>query len=260
MKITKQLLPGLLCSFFLCLNGCSTTKDAAEAYPGESPHQIFEKGEKALKKHSYQQAIKRFEALDVQYPFGHDTETAQLHIIYAYYMSSEYALAEASADRFIHSHPTNPHVDYAYYMRGLSNFYQNLGIFERFFSVDLATRDLTQIKKTFYSLSELEQRFPDSPYAPAAHQYRVYLRNLMASHELEVAQYYYRHHAFVAAANRANSVVRDFQGAPVVPDALVIMVKSYQALQLKEDAQEAYAVLAYNYPNSVYLKTLSLPN
>ena len=43
----------------------------------------------------------------------------------------DYALAVAAADRFIRLHPDNAHVDYAYYMRGLSNYYQNLGLFER---------------------------------------------------------------------------------------------------------------------------------
>ena len=79
---------------------------------------------------------------------GPDTENAQLYIIYAYYMKEDYALASAAAERFIRIHPANPHVDYAYYMRGLSDYYQNMGILERLFSVDLSTRDLTQIKKS----------------------------------------------------------------------------------------------------------------
>lgn len=252
MKIINRIC--IFFTLFVFLSACGTTKDPAEAYKGESPQQIFAKGEQALRKHNYQEAIRRFEALDVQYPFGHETEIAQLHIIYAYYKTNDYASAEAAADRFIHAHPTSPHVDYAYYMRGLSNFYQNLGFFERVFSVDLATRDLTQIKRTFWGFEELTKRFPNSQYTPAAHQYMVYLRNLLADHELDVAQYYYSRRAYVAAANRANGVVRGYQGTPAVPDALVIMVKSYRALQMTQNANDAYRVLAYNYPNSVYLK------
>jgi outer membrane protein assembly factor BamD len=253
MKMTKFLIiPCLLIALFL--TACSTTTDPADAYKGETAEQIFQKGEEALRDKNYQEAIKRFEALDVQYPFGHDTEIAQLQIIYAYYMTSDYASAESAADRFIHAHPTSSHVDYAYYMRGLSNYYQNLGVFERLFVVDLATRDLSQIKRSYEDFANVVKLYPHSYYAPAARQYMVYLRNILADHELEVAQYYYGREAYVASANRATLLVRHYEGAPSVPDALVIMVKSYRKLHLTENANDALAVLRYNYPNSKYLQ------
>lgn len=233
--------------------GCASNSDPSEVYKNESADQIFQKGEKSLRSHSYKDAISRFEALDVQYPYGHDTEIAQLQLIYAYYMTEDHAMAEAAADRFIHAHPTNPHVDYAYYMRGLSNYFQNMGVFERFLAVDLATRDLSQIKKSYTDFSELVERFPDSRYAPAAHQYTIYLRNMLANHEWQVAQFYYKRNAYLAAANRANLVVRHYQGAPAVPQALVLMAKSYRALQLKQNEEDVINVLQYNYPDSTYL-------
>lgn len=250
--VTKSLLAIAGGLSITLLAACSGTVDPAEAYKGETAEQIFQHGEKALRDKSYSEAVKRFEALDVQYPYERNTETAQLHIIYAYYMSSDYASAEAAADRFIHTHPTNPHVDYAYYMRGLSNYYQNLGVFERLFSVDLATRDLGQIKKSYSDFSEIVHMYPKSYYAPAAHQYMVYLRNIMADHELEVAQYYFDHEAYVAAADRANLVVQQYQGAPAVPKALVIMAKSYRALGLTQNENETVSVLQYNYPGLKY--------
>lgn len=254
MRLTKYFWLSLFIAVFAFLVGCASTSDPADAYKGESAEQIFQKGEEAMRDGSYREAIKRFEALDVQYPLGRNTEIAQLQIIYAYYMTDDYAMAEAAADRFIHSHPANPHVDYAYYMRGLSNYFQNMGVFERFFAVDLAKRDLNQIKKSYDDFSELVERFPESRYAPAAYQYMIYLRNVIANHELQVAQYYYSKEAYVAAANRAGNVVRHYQGAPAVPDALVIMAKSYRYLQLKENEREAMSVLQYNYPNSNYVK------
>lgn len=245
------LLPAI--ASLVLLTSCASTVDPSEAFPGESPESIFRKGESELRSKNYQEAIKRFEALDVQYPFGHDTEIAQLHIIYAYYMTSDYASAEAAADRFIHAHPINRNVDYAYYMRGLSNYYQNLGVFERFFAVDLATRDLTQIKKSYSDFAELVSRFPQSKYAPSAQQYMIYLRNTLANHELNVARYYYDRKAYVAAANRATLVVRHYQGAPAVPEALVVMAKSYRQLHLQPNVNETMEVLKVNYPGSSYL-------
>ncbi len=254
ISMNRLILIVVLALVMATLNACSTTFDAAEAYKGESAHEIYQHGVDQLRDNDFQNAIKRFEALDVQYPFGSETETSQIYLIYAYYKTSDFVSAEASAGRFIHVHPTNPHVDYVYFIKGLSNYYQNLGVFEKIFTVDLATRDLAQMQKAFNDFSELTRLYPNSCYAPAAHQYMIYLRNLMAKHELEVAQYYYCRCAFVAAANRANLVVRDFEGAPSVPDALVVMVKSYRQLQLTQNMNEAFSVLQANYPNSCYVQ------
>jgi outer membrane protein assembly factor BamD len=203
-----------------------------------------------LQAKSYGDAAKRFEALDVQYPYGEYTETAQLYLIYAYYMKEEYILASAAADRFIRIHPDSPHVDYAYYMRGVSNYYQNMGIMERLFLVDIATRDLSQIQKSYRDFSELTTRFPNSRYTPSAHQYMVFLRNVIASHELHIAEYYYNRRAYVASANRASGVVANFEGSPSVPAALALMAKSYRKLGLVKLEQDTVRVIHYNYPNA----------
>lgn len=252
MKFVKYLY--ILIFATLLLSACSTTTDPAETYKGESPDHIFKKGEEALRDNDYSESAKRFEALSVQYPLEPNTQIAELHIIYSYYMTQDYASAESAAERYIYAHPTSPHVDYAYYMLGLSNYYHHLGIFERIFTIDLATRDLTQIKKSFAAFATIVKSYPNSYYAPAAHQYMIYLRGVLADHELQVAQYYYDRQAYVAAADRANVVVQNYQGATAVPKALVVMVKSYRALNLTQLANDSYKVLQYNYPHSTYLE------
>ncbi|OGT45211.1 MAG: hypothetical protein A3E83_08040 [Gammaproteobacteria bacterium RIFCSPHIGHO2_12_FULL_41_20] len=256
----KTFVAFIIACFIFCLAllaSCSTTKGASEAYQGESEHEIFQKGEEALRGKDYSEAIKRFEALEVQYPFGADTEIAQLYIIYAYYKKEEYPLAVAAADRFIRLHPVSKNVDYAYYMRGMADYYENIGMLERVFSVNLANRDLTHLEKAFADFSEFTQRFPNSRYTPAAHQHMIYLRNILADHELIVAEYYYARKAYIAAANRASEVVRHFEGAPAVPKALVIMVKSYRHLHLAQAEKEAMTVLQYNFPNSQYVSAVA---
>jgi outer membrane protein assembly factor BamD len=242
----------LMALLFSLLVACSGATDPSEAYKGETGQQIFQGGEDALRDNSYGEAIKRFEALDVQYPFGRNTEIAQLHIIYAYYKNSDFLSAETAADRFIHAYPSSQYVPYALYLRGLSTYYQNMGVFEKIFSVDFATRDLTQVKKAFNDFSQIESRYPNSAYAAAAHQYLIYLRNVLANHQVEVAQFYYNRQAYIAAANRASLTVEHYQGSPAVPDALVIMAKSYHQLHQTDLENDTIRIINLNYPGSVY--------
>ncbi len=241
LTISAILFPAIL------MSGCSTATGPAEAYPDETPQQIFANGKESLQDKNFSEAVKRFEALDVQYPYGQLTETAQLYLIYAYYMKEEYALSVVTADRFIRLHPTNPHLDYAYYLRGIANYHQNLGFIERIFTINLATRDLTQIQKSYRDFNELLIRFPRSPYAASAHQYMVYLRNVLANHDLQVAQFYYQRKAYVAAVNRASEVILHYQGAPAVKEALILQVKAYHQLKLNKLESDAMKVLQYNY-------------
>lgn len=245
----KKKILALACSLITIsslLTACTSAVEPSEAYRNETPRQIYLKGKEALQDSSYTEAIKRFEALDVQYPFGNETESAQLYLIYAYYMKDEYAMSVAAADRFIRLHPTNPDVDYAYYMRGLADYYQNMGVMERLFNIDLATRDLTQMQKSYRDFDELTVRFPNSRYAPAAHQYMLYLRNMMANHEYQVAEYYYNRMAYMAAANRASDVVLHYQGVPVVRKALKLMAQSYHQLGMTKMEQDVLLVMQYN--------------
>ncbi|TAK77504.1 MAG: outer membrane protein assembly factor BamD [Gammaproteobacteria bacterium] len=250
-RFMKKGLLSLVVTAFLSafLAACASSTDPAEAYKNETPQEIYQKGKAALEDKSFGEATKRFEALDVQYPFGTETENAQLYLIYAYYMKEDYALSAAAADRFIRLHPTNPNVDYAYFMRGLANYYQDLGFMERYFPVDLAKRDLTQVQKSYNDFNEVVTLFPHSKYAPEAYQYLIYLRNLMANHELQVAEYYYSRKAYIASANRASELVAHYEGAPAVVDGLVLMAKSYHQLGMTKLEQDTLTVLRYNYPN-----------
>lgn len=242
----KFFLISMMIIISMLLSSCATTSDASDAYPNESAKQIFQAGKKSLQDNSYAEAVKRFEALDIQYPFGKDTELAQLYLIYAYYMKEDYALSVAAADRFIRMHPVNPHVDYAYYMRGIANYYQNQGLLDRVFGIDLATRDLTQIQKSFADFKEVAVRYPSSRYASSAYQYMIFLRNVLADHKLHIAEYYFKRRAYVASANRASDIVLHYQGAPSVKPALELMAKSYHRLKLAKKEQDTLLLLHYN--------------
>ncbi|MFM7507729.1 MAG: outer membrane protein assembly factor BamD, partial [Rubrivivax sp.] len=68
------------------------------------------------------------------------------------------------------------------------------------------------------------------------------------------ARYYFRRGAYLAAANRAQSAINEFQQAPAAEEALYIMVQSYEKLQLPELRDAAERVLKKNFPDSAFLR------
>lgn len=244
--MAQKIIRFFLVSCILALSACASTFDPADAYKDMSAKEIFEEGQKNLTNNYYTDALQYFETYDARYPFGEDIEQVQLSVIYAYYAKNDTASSLAAADRFIHLHPAGEHVDYAYYMRGLSNYMSNIGTLDKYLPIDLSTRDLTGAKKSFLDFSDLVHRFPKSKYVPDAQQHMIFLRNILARHEYNVALFYYKHEAYLASANRANDVIQHYQGAPIVPTAMVLMIKSYHQLGLEELASDATKILELN--------------
>ena len=194
--------------------------------------------------------MRRYEALDALYPFSQYSEQALLDSIYAYYQTGDYALTAATAKRFIHAYPADPHLDYACYMKGLAEMLEDRSWAQRYLPIDVSTRDPGMARQAYSTFFTLVQQFPNSAYAPYARQRMIYLRNMFAASELHVAQYYFVRHAWVASANRASDIVEYYANTPSLKPALIIMVKSYRALGQEEEANKALKVLELNFPHT----------
>jgi outer membrane protein assembly factor BamD len=90
------------------------------------------------------------------------------------------------------------------------------------------------------------QRFPDSKYAEDARQRMLFLRNNLARNEVNVARYYMKRGAYVAAASRANYVIERFQRTSAVEDALEVLIEAYGRLGKEKLAADAQQVLEVN--------------
>ncbi len=238
----------LILLFGLTLLGCSSNEELPDIAEDAGEQQIYDEAERYLRGDNYDLAVKSLELLESRYPFGKYAEQAQLELIYAHYNAYEHEAAVEAADRFIRLHPQHPNVDYAYYMKGLAAYSGNEDIFARFLPTDPTKRDTSHAKEAFAEFSQLLARFPDSPYAADAKARMVYLRNLLARHELDVANYYLRRGAYLAAVNRGRFVVENFERTPAVADGLAIMAQGYIMLGMDELAQQSIQVLAANYP------------
>ena len=243
MKYVLTLIIGLA----LC--GCSSNDELPEIGADAGEQQIYDDAQGYLRSENYDLAVRSFQQLEARYPFGKYAEQAQLELIYAHYNAYEHEAAVEAADRFIRLHPGNPNVDYAYYMKGLAAYTANEDIFARFLPTDNTKRDTSQAREAFAEFAQLLARFPGSPYAADAEARMIALRNLLARHEINIANYYLRRGAYLAAANRGRYVVENFQRTPAVADGLAVMAQGYILLNMDELAEESIAVLAKNFPD-----------
>ena len=236
-------------SLLTVIGGCGIfSGESKDRTAGWSAQKLYSEAEDEMSAGGYANAIKLFETLQSRYPFGRYAQQAQMETAYAQYKDGEKDLALAASDRFIKQYPNSPNADYVYYLKGLINFNDNLGLLGSITQQDLTERDPKALRDAFDAFRELVVRFPESKYTPDAVVRLKYLVNAMAAHEVHVARYYMRRGAYVAAANRAQTVVQQYQQAPAVQDALQIMVAAYDKLELPQLRDDARRVLDTNFP------------
>ncbi len=231
------------------ISGCSFFDDKeVVAEENWSVERIYSEAKAALNTSDYQTAIQYYTQLEARFPFGSYAQQALLESAYAYYKLDETETALATLDRFMRVYPLNPSMDYALYLRGLTNFTKDIGLFEKYIPRDESQRDPEAARQALNDFTALVARFPKSQYSEDAAQRIVYLRNRLAQHEVNVAQYYMRRGAYLAAANRGKYVIENYSRTPAMPDALLIMAKAYKVLELNVLSEDALRVLQTNYP------------
>ena len=237
----------------LCLSGCGLLPEQIDETKGWSANKLYTEAKSDLSDGNYEKAIKLYEKLESRYPYGRFAQQAQLEIAYAYYKDRDIASAIAAAERFIKLHPNHPSVDYAYYLRGLASFNDDLGLLGSYTGQDMTERDPKTTREAFDAFKDLVTRFPDSKYTPDSVQRMNYLVNTLASHEVHVARYYMKRSAFVAAANRAQFALKNYPQAPANEEGLLILVQAYDKLGMTDLRNDAERVLKTNFPKSKYL-------
>ncbi len=224
--------------------GCASTGE--DEMDKMSANELYDNAKQALNSGDYETAINTFERLEARFPFGKYAQQAQLEIAYAYYKFDEPDSSITTADRFIQNNPGNPHLDYAYYLKGLTNYTRGANLMDRLVPRDPSERDTRALRDSFNDFTLLVKKFPDSHYTPDAKKRLVYLHNMLAKYEVNVAYYYMKRGAYVAAANRAKYVIENYQRTPAAKKALEVLVQAYTKMGMDDLANDTQRVLDMN--------------
>jgi outer membrane protein assembly factor BamD len=233
------------------LAACSSTPKYNEK---DSAEKLYADAREDMSSGSYENAIKTLEKVEGRAAGTLLAQQAQLDLAYAYWKTGERAQAQSTLDRFIKLHPSSPALDYAMYLKGLVHFNERLGILSSISRQDISERDQQASRDAYQAFKALVDQFPNSKYSADARLRMDYIVNALAQYELHVARYYYRRGAFVAAANRAQQTLREYQHTPSVEEALYILAQSYDRLGLTQLRDDADRVLKQNFPDSTFTK------
>ncbi len=245
----------ILITALMLLGGCAGSEGTKDDTDIWSEAKLYSEATDKLNDADFAKCGKYFEKLEARFPFGPYSQQAQINAAYCYWKAQEQAQALVAIDRFIKLHQGSPSLDYAYYLKGLITFNDDLGWLGKFTGQDLSERDPKAAKEAFESFKVVVERFPNSKYEPDALDRMRYIVNSLAEADVIVARFYYQRGAYLAAANRAQLVIRDYDRAPAVEEALYILTKSYEKLGMVQLSNDSARVFKLNFPDSQMMTT-----
>jgi outer membrane protein assembly factor BamD len=241
----------IFATIFILLSNCSENQVGIDNSPSEdkAAEEIFNSGEKEILRKRYGDAAEKFTEVERLYPYSDWAKRALIMQVYSFHKDQSYENVVSAANRFIEFHPNDKDVPYAYYLIGLSYYDQVLAI----------GRDQELAKEALRVFSLITKEYPESKYASSSQIRFNFLRDHLASKEMEVGRYYLKRSHYAPAINRFRGVIEEFSTTSQVPEALHRLVEAYLSLGLVNEAQTAGAILGYNYRSTEwYNRTFAL--
>jgi outer membrane protein assembly factor BamD len=252
-RINRTSLIGFVC-LFLLLSGCAS-KVEDKTY-GMTEQQISQLAQKELQDENFKESLDLFEKLQARYPLGSYAVQAQLQIAYINYRQGDLSLAISSLDRFQKMYPKSSRTDYALYLRGLVYLSENSDVFYNLVQQDVSERDSIGQQKAFDAWKHLVEAYPNSPYTKeVAPKLKEILFDLIKN-EVNIASYYAKRGAWVAAINRAKFAIETYPMTQEHEKALEILMDGYKQLGFTDLYQSTKNILVMNFPNNRKAKEL----
>lgn len=224
----------------LLIAGCAGGSNDELPYSEQPVDFLYNNALNDLNNRRYFQAARGFDEVERQHPYSIWARRAILMSAFSNYQANQYDEAILAADRFITLYPGNEDVAYAHYLKAVSYYEQITDVGRDQKNTELATD----------ALGTVIERFPETDYARDAKLKLDLTRDHLAGKEMEIGRYYLRRGQYVAAINRFQIVVANYQTTTHTPEALHRLTEAYLAMGITDEAQSTAAVLGYNYPGS----------
>jgi outer membrane protein assembly factor BamD len=239
MYASGVLLLGLLAA------GCSSVSLPSMPWSKSAPvadptaEALFEEGTRYFKDKRYVRAIDAFTKVKTEHPFSPLLTEAELKIADAFYLNEQYVEAVNAFKEFQALHPSSEHIPFVVLRLGQSHFNQ-------FTNVNREQKN-TEIAKGYFEA--VLANHPKSPYAAEAREKLAKCNGILAEHDFNIAQFYFKQEKYPAARDRFEEIVRKYRGTPVASRSLYFLGESYRHEKNNIKASLAYEALLEHYPN-----------
>jgi len=190
-------------------------------------------------------AAKKFNEAELLFPQSEWASKSALMAAYSYYAYNYYGDAIYELEQFIKKYPKDERISYANFLLAMC-YYQSI--------VD-EKKDLEPLLKAREKFIYVLENYPNTDFAMDAKFKLDLIREILASKEMYIGNYYIEKEKWIAAINRFKTVINDYDTTIYVEEALHRLVELHYKIGLENEAKKYANLLGYNYLSGDWYKS-----
>ena len=204
----------------------------------------YKEGYKALDDGDPYFAAKKFLEAELLFPQSDWAPRSALMASYSYYMQNYYAEAIANLERYLKTYPTDKNLSYAHYLIAMC-YYE---------TIEDEKRDSAPLIKAKIKFNYVVKNYPNTDFTLDAKFKLGLIEDVIASKEMYLGRHYIKKGKWIAAINRFQTVIKEYDQTVFVEEALHRLVEINYKLGLLEESEKYANILGYNYLSSDWYK------
>jgi outer membrane protein assembly factor BamD len=229
--------------------GCGGAQSASLTY-SESARRDFENAQSAFEDNDCLTATPLFQHVRREYPYSRYAALSELRIADCELQQQHYTEAIRAYRAFIRQRPTHSDVDTANFSIARAYFQQMPQ--DLFLSPPPEQRDQAQTRSALRVVRRFILDYPESEHIEEARRIERQVLALLARHELYVANYYLVRDRPQATIARIQTLLEQYEGSGVEPEALILMGRTYLHMRQEREARLAFGEIVDRFPESGY--------
>lgn len=232
-----------------CAPACATTgATAAQGSAADEAERKYQRAMELFRDESWPEATEEFRALQRAHGTSRQAALAELRLADIEFRQEHYTEALSAFRAWLRYHPTHPEAPYARFMIARCHVEQMPD--DWFLTPPSWERDLSSARDAETALARFVRDNARSEHAAEAQRLLRRVREVLARHEIYVANFYSSRERWNAAVSRLLGVVANFHDSGLEALALLRLGEVYLRTGRPAEARGAFTQLVEAYPRS----------
>ena len=189
-------------------------------------------------------AAKKFNEAELLFPQSEWAPKSALMAAYSYYAYNYYGDSIYELEQFIKKYPKDERISYANFLLAMC-YYQSI--------VD-EKKDLEPLLKARDKFVYVVKNYPSTDFALDAKFKLDLIKEILASKEMYLGNYYIQKKKWIPAINRYKNIINEYETTIYIEEALHRLVELHYKIGLENEAKKYAQLLGYNYLSSDWYK------
>ena len=214
-------------------------------------HELFEKANNFISNKQYNLALIELDKIEVLFPSSKYANKGMLVSAYIQFLKKDYEKTRAIAENYLKYYPGNKDIVYANYLNAMTYY------------ILIKKPDFSQ-KNAYEALNKFNfilNAYPNSKYEIDILTKIQIIDNNLASNKLSTAKFYLNKKNINGSLIYLKDIFENHSSSLSIEETLFYLSSIYKKLEETQLAKKYAAILAYNFPNSIwYEKSYNLIN